>query len=76
MPQRGKDDVGKAGDVGSSGQPVDDTEAFGEALSKAGFVPANVGRKIVSQGKRGEALKKRASSARTSSLGNAIAILF
>ncbi len=62
MPQGGKDDVGKAGDVGSSGQTADDSGAFGEALSKAGFVPANVGRKIVSQGKRRETLKKRASS--------------
>lgn len=56
MPQDAKD-VGNAGDAGVSGQT--ETEVLGEALSKAGFVPANVGRKIVSQGKPREGLKKR-----------------
>ncbi|WP_165933002.1 hypothetical protein [Rhizobium sp. BK251] len=38
---------------------MDDNETFGEALSKEGFELANVGHKIVSQGKRRETLKKR-----------------
>ncbi|KOF22342.1 hypothetical protein AC244_02015 [Ensifer adhaerens] len=60
MPQGGKDDVNKANDSRPIGKPVDDNKTFGEALSKIGFVPANVGRKIVSQGRRRETLKKSA----------------
>ncbi|MDF1635585.1 hypothetical protein [Mycoplana sp. MJR14] len=57
----GKNDATKAGDVAPLGEPVDHNETFGEALSKAGFEPAKVGRKIVSEGKRRETLKKQAS---------------
>ncbi|NVP57587.1 AAA family ATPase [Mycoplana rhizolycopersici] len=58
MPQDGKNDASKAGDIGPIGERRDVNEAFGEALSKEGFKPAKVGRKIVSQGKRRETLKK------------------
>lgn len=51
--------AGKAGDVGPIGKTADANESFGEALSKAEFEPAKVGRKIVSQGKRRETLKRR-----------------
>ncbi len=60
MPQGGKDDVNKASDPGPIGKPAGDNKTFGEALSKTGFVPANVGRKIVCQGRRRETLKKSA----------------
>lgn len=60
MPKGGKNDVGKTGDVKLIRKPVTDKETFGEALANEGFVPANVGRKIVSQGKRRETLKKKA----------------
>jgi hypothetical protein len=44
------------------GRPIEETQGhndtLGEALKKAGFKPARVGRKTVSQGKRRETLKK------------------
>ncbi|MBD9488755.1 hypothetical protein [Ensifer sp. ENS11] len=61
MPRRGKDETTKADDVGPLGETPDDNDTFGEALSRAGFKPAKVGRKFVSQGKRRETLKKRPS---------------
>ncbi len=61
MSQDGKSDASKTGDSSRTRKSVVGSETFGEALSKVGFVPANVGRKIVSQGKRRETLKKRAS---------------
>ncbi len=61
MSKQGKSDTGKAGDVGRFTETADDSETFGEALSKARFEPAKVGRKIVSQGKLRETLKKRPS---------------
>ncbi len=57
----GKRGVSKSGDARQTGGTSDKSETFGEALSKAGFEPAKVGPKIVSQGKRREALKKRVS---------------
>lgn len=56
MPRGGKDETTEADDVGPT---PDDNETFGQALSRAGFEPAKVGRKIVSQGKRRETLRKR-----------------
>ncbi len=54
---------GRFGDREDDGRPNEETqdenETLGEALSKAGFEPARAERKIVSQGKRREALKKR-----------------
>ncbi|ANH05048.1 hypothetical protein shn_14030 [Shinella sp. HZN7] len=61
MPRSGKDETPKSVDVGSLRNTADDHETFGEALSKEGFEPAQVGRRVVSQGKRRETLKKRAS---------------
>lgn len=61
MAHSGKSDKGKAGLVGPTGQMADDNETVGDALSKVGFEPAKVGRKIVSQGKRRESLKRWAS---------------
>ncbi len=62
MPPGGKNDEGKAGrDVGPIGGMADENGTLGDALSKVGFEPAKVGRKIVSQGKRRESLKRRAS---------------
>ncbi|MCM2475663.1 hypothetical protein HGO38_19495 [Rhizobium sp. CG5] len=58
MPDHGKKDEGEAGDAGSIGEMADDNETFGDALSKVGFEWAKVGRKIVSQGKRRESLKR------------------
>jgi len=58
MRQDEKDVAEKAGDVGSIGETADAGETFGEALSKAGFEPAKVGCKIVSQGKRRERLNR------------------
>lgn len=58
---RGKDETAKAGDGGPLKKTADDDQTFGEALSKAAFEPAKVGRRVVSQGKRRETLKKRAS---------------
>ena len=65
MPQGGKSDVGKTGDATRIRKSEGGTETFGEALSKIGFVPANAGRKIVSQGKRRESLKKRSTDPNT-----------
>lgn len=42
------------------GKTVGDNETTGEALSNAGFKPAKVARRIVSQGKRRETLRKHA----------------
>jgi len=61
MPPRGKDETTKADDVGPPGETPDDNETLGEALSRAGFEPAKVGRRVVSQGRRRETLKKRPS---------------
>lgn len=61
MPRGGKDETVKAGDVGPIEKSADGSETFGEALSTAGFEPAKVGRRVVSQGKRRETLKKRPS---------------
>jgi len=58
-----KYDVAKAGNVGPIKKSEDGSETIGGALSKAGFEPARVGRKIVGQGKRRETLKKRAKDA-------------
>ncbi|MBB3427966.1 hypothetical protein FHT85_004975 [Rhizobium sp. BK312] len=55
MPHHGKKDEDEAGDTGSI---APHNETLGDALSKAGFEPAKVGRKIISQGKRRESLKK------------------
>lgn len=55
----GKSDAGRGGGTQPRGEGVDDSETFGDGLLKAGFEAAKVGRKIVSQGKRREALKKR-----------------
>ncbi|MBY5505320.1 hypothetical protein HFO81_07140 [Rhizobium leguminosarum] len=60
MPRSEKNDKAKPVDVGPLGK-TDDNETFGEALSRTGFEPAKVGRRIVSQGKRRETLKKRVS---------------
>jgi len=61
MPRGGKDETAKSGDVGRLRNTADDNVTFSEALSKVGFKPATVGRRIVPQGKRREMLKKRAS---------------
>ncbi len=66
MSRDGKIDAGKADDIRAARETAHDNETFGEALSKAGFEPAKVGRKVVSQGKRRETLKKAASRIRTS----------
>lgn len=58
MPHGGRDDEGKAGDVGPIGEMADDNETLGDALLKVGFEPARVGRKTASQGKRRESLKR------------------
>ena len=59
MPSTGKDGSSKDGGVGPREGMADDNETLGEALSRAGFEPAKVGRRIVPQGRRREALKKR-----------------
>lgn len=61
MPRRGKHESTEADDVGPLGEPADHNETFDKALSRAGFKPAKVGRRVVSQGKRRETLKKRPS---------------
>lgn len=61
MPHGGKDAASKAGDVNRGEEGQDHDETLGEALSKAGFEPAKVGRKTVSQGRRREPLKRRPS---------------
>lgn len=54
-------DGGRDGGAQQTGGKVEKSETLGEALAQAGFESAKVGRKIVSQGKRREALKKRVS---------------
>ncbi|KQZ57366.1 hypothetical protein ASD63_23475 [Ensifer sp. Root558] len=61
MSQGGKKEAGKTGDVSLTQDSAADNETFAEALTKEGFEPAKVGRKIVSQGKRRETLKTRGS---------------
>lgn len=61
MPHGGKNDEGKGGVSGPIGEMSDDKETVGDALSKVGFEPAKVGRKVVSQGHRRESLKRWAS---------------
>ena len=61
MPRSRKDVTAKGGNAVSLGKTADANETFGEALSRAGFEPAKVGRRAVSQGKRREMLKKHAS---------------
>jgi hypothetical protein len=58
MPRNGKDDPGQAGDSGAIGERVDNHQTLGEALSQAEFKPAKVGRKVISQGRNREKLKK------------------
>ncbi|WP_165823451.1 hypothetical protein [Metarhizobium album] len=58
MPDHGKKDEAEAGEAGAIGEMAADNETLGDALSKVGFEPAKVGRKIVSQGKRRESLKR------------------
>lgn len=48
MPHHGKKDEGDAGDVDSIGEPAADNETLGDALSKVGFEPPKVGRRILS----------------------------
>ncbi|ANL51570.1 hypothetical protein AMC86_CH00372 [Rhizobium phaseoli] len=60
MPGGGKNETDKPGDIGPLRKTADDSEMFGEALLRAGFEPAKVGRRVVSQGKRRETLKRRA----------------
>ncbi|UIK00366.1 hypothetical protein LZK82_09495 [Rhizobium leguminosarum] len=55
MPQDGKDDDGNPIE-----HTADNNETLGDALSKAGFEPSKIGRRIVSQGKRRETLRKQA----------------
>lgn len=55
MPHHGKKDDDE---VGGTGSIAADNETFGDALSKVGFEPAKVGRKIVSKGKRRESLTR------------------
>ncbi|MDX0675656.1 hypothetical protein GOD41_08460 [Sinorhizobium medicae] len=62
MPKDGKNEADKTGCVNLIRETLSDKETFGEALSNEGFVPANVGRKIVSEGKRRETLKRRSST--------------
>lgn len=59
MPREGKDETAKADDVGPLEEKSDERETFGEALSTAGFEPAKIGRRVVSQGRQRETLKKR-----------------
>ncbi|MBW0366697.1 hypothetical protein [Ensifer adhaerens] len=58
MPRDENNDKAKPVDLGPLGK-ANDNETLGEALSRAGFEPAKVGRRISSQGKRRETLKKR-----------------
>ncbi|WP_426289376.1 hypothetical protein ACN9MC_21060 [Ensifer adhaerens] len=61
MPRGGKDKTTEADDVGPLEEAPDGHETFGQALSRASFEPAKVGRRIVSQGRRRETLKKHGS---------------
>ncbi|MGO8661556.1 hypothetical protein ACC805_12350 [Rhizobium ruizarguesonis] len=58
MSRGGKDETTEDDDVGPLVETADNNETFGEALSREGFEPAKVGRRIVPQGKRRETLKK------------------
>ncbi|CAN7388194.1 hypothetical protein LJR235_002298 [Pararhizobium sp. LjRoot235] len=64
MPHGGNNDEGTPGDVGAIGEMAGDNETVGDALANLGFEPAKVGRKIVSQGKRRENLKRRATKSK------------
>lgn len=55
-----KNDEGKAGNVGPISKPEHCDERLGGTPSKTGLESAQVGRKIVGQGKRRETLKRRA----------------
>lgn len=59
MPRGGRDETTKPDGVVPLGETQDDNQTFGKALSRAGFKPAKLGRRVVSQGKRRETLKKR-----------------
>jgi len=61
MPRSGKDKTTEADDVGPLEEAPDGHETLGQALSRAGFEAAKVERRIASQGRRRETLKKRAS---------------
>ncbi|RUL96477.1 hypothetical protein EEQ99_30595 [Rhizobium anhuiense] len=61
MPHGEKNDDGEGSVIGPIGEMSADNETVGDALSKVGFEPAKVGRKIVTQGKRRESLKRWAS---------------
>lgn len=61
MPRNRKDDPGQVGARGPNAEAAMDKETFGEALSRAGFKPAKVERRLLSQGRRRETLKKRES---------------
>ncbi|SEH87496.1 hypothetical protein SAMN05216228_1010188 [Rhizobium tibeticum] len=58
MTDEGKKDVSKAGNIGPINKSEHGSERLGEAVSKPGLKSTQVGRKIVGQGKRREALKK------------------
>lgn len=62
MPRGGKNELDKAGEGSVTQESIAENETFREALSKEGFLPAKVGRKILSQGKRRETLKARGSA--------------
>lgn len=61
MPRGDKDEIAETGAARPLGKTADDNETCGDALTRADFVPAKVGHRVVSQGKRRETLKKRAS---------------
>jgi hypothetical protein len=61
MPNVVKDDEDKASEGGPVGETAVDKETVGDALSKVGFKPAKVGRRIVSQGRPRQALKRKTS---------------
>lgn len=61
MPHGRKNNAGEARYFDPLGESGENNETFGDALSKVGFEPAKVGRKIVPQGKHRETLKKRPS---------------
>lgn len=54
----GKGGVGKADEASPVGDGKDHDETLDEALARAGFEPANVGRKTVPQGRRREPLRR------------------
>ncbi|PDS76392.1 hypothetical protein CO667_22650 [Rhizobium sp. L43] len=58
MPHGGRDEAGKDGDASQVGEGNDHVETLAEALARAGFEPAKVGRKTVSQGRRREPLRR------------------